>query len=327
MRFKALPAIAFLALASIASADHFQFVVAGDGRADPNAKPPRAEDKNGVNTLITSEMAQAVLNEHAKFLLWTGDLVLGTRSDSKQFETMLLTWRGLMEPLYRKHVPVLACRGNHESGSPDSVAVWNKVFSGKYAMPNNGPATEKNLSFYYTYGPVLAVGLDEYTVDPKSIAVDVPWLQSVIKAHPKPFVFSFGHEPAFMDGAHKDLLDNDVPKRDALWETLVDSGSRVFFAGHDHLYDHMTVVRRGDNPGPVLHQLVAGTAGAPFYKAGEYVGANSDWQLTRVKNIVNTYGYLLVDINGSTATITFKGRVSPGKYEAMDSFSFSVSPK
>jgi hypothetical protein len=31
-----------------------------------------------------------------------------------------------------------------------------------------------------------------------------------------------------------------------------------------------------------------------------------------------------VDINGSDATITFKGRVAPGKYEPMDSFSFSV---
>src|SRR5579862_9187203 len=165
MRFTVLPTLAILALAAFATADHFQFIVAGDGRADPGAKPPRAEDKNGVNIVITAEMAQAVLAEHAKFLLWTGDLVLGARGDANQFETMLLTWRGLMEPLYARHIPVLACRGNHESGSADGVAVWDKVFSGRYAMPNNGPATEKNLSFYYTYGPVLTVGLDEYVVD------------------------------------------------------------------------------------------------------------------------------------------------------------------
>ena len=326
MRFRAASVIAILALAAIGSADHFQFVVAGDGRADPNAKPPRTEDKNGVNTVITSEMAQAVLAEHAKFLLWTGDLVLGARTGT-EYKSMLLGWRDLMQPLYRKRIPVLACRGNHESGSADNIAAWNAVFSGRYAMPNNGPATEKNLSFYYTYGPVLAIGLDEYTVDPKSIAVDVPWLKSVVKAHAKPFVFTFGHEPAFMDGAHKDLLDNDVEKRDAFWEALITCGSRVFFCGHDHLYDHMAIKRKGDKPGPVIHQLVAGTAGAPFYRTGEYTGANSYWQLTRVKNIVNTYGYILVDINGSTATITFKGRVAPGKYEAMDSFSFNLWPK
>ena len=180
MRFTALPVLALLALATLASADHFQFVVAGDGRSDPGAKPPRPEDKNGVNTVITGEMAQAVIAEHAKFLLWTGDLVLGAPGDSAKFEKMLLQWRSLMEPLYRKHIPVLACRGNHESGSADGVAVWNKVFSGKYAMPSNGPTTEKNLSFYHTLGPVLAVGLDEYTVDPNSIAVNVPWLRSVM---------------------------------------------------------------------------------------------------------------------------------------------------
>jgi hypothetical protein len=327
MRLKALPVLAVLALAAFAGADRFRFVVAGDGRADPGAKPPRAEDKNGVNTLITGEKAQAVLTEHAKFLLWTGDLVLGARGDAKQFETMLMTWRGIMEPLYKKHIPVLACRGNHESGSADGIAVWNKVFSGQYAMPNNGPAAEKNLTFYYTYGPVLAVGMDQYVVEPKNIAVDVPWLQSVIKAHRKPFVFTFGHEPAFMDGAHKDLLDNDVAKRDAFWETLVGAGSRVYFCGHDHIYDHMTVTRKGDKPGPVIHQMVAGTAGAPFYPEGEYKGANSYWDISRVRNITNTYGYLLVDIDGTKATVAFKGRVAPGKYQVMDSFSFDLKKR
>ncbi|HLK16633.1 MAG TPA: metallophosphoesterase [Fimbriimonadaceae bacterium] len=326
MRLRALGFLA-LFLSSLAPADHFQFVVAGDGRADPGAKPPRAEDKNGVNTVITGEMAQAVLKEHAKFLLWTGDLVLGSRGDSAQFETMLLTWRGIMEPLYKRHIPVLACRGNHESGSPDGIAVWNRVFSGKYAMPGNGPTGEKNLTFYYTYGPVLAVGMDQYVVEPRNIAMNVPWLQSVIKAHPKPFIFTFGHEPAFMDGAHKDLLDNDVEKRDAFWETLIGCGARVYFCGHDHLYDHMAVVRDDVKRGPEIHQFVAGTAGAPFYPKGEYKGANSVWKLTRMKNITNTYGYLLVDINGSKATITFKGRVGPGKYEPMDSFSFILKPK
>lgn len=326
MRVRAFTVLLAIAAAALASADHFQFIVAGDGRSDPGAHPPRPEDKNGINTKITAEMAQAVLDEHAKFLLWTGDLVLGSRGDAKQFETMLLDWRGIMEPLYKRHIPVLACRGNHESSSADNVAAWNRVFSGKYAMPNNGPETEKNLTFYYKFGPVLAIGLDEYVVDPKSIAVDVPWLKGVLAKNRKPFTFAFGHEPAFMDGAHKDLLDNDVEKRDSLWETLIGCGSRVFFAGHDHLYDHMTVVRQGETPGPVMHQIVAGTAGAPFYKTGDYAGANSNWLLTRVKNIPSTYGYVLVDINGNTATITFKGRVAPGKYKSMDSFSYTVTP-
>jgi hypothetical protein len=34
-----------------------------------------------------------------------------------------------------------------------------------------------------------------------------------------------------------------------------------------------------------------------------------------------------VEIDGDKATITFKGRVAPGKYAAMDSWSYSTKPE
>ena len=117
-------------------------------------------------------------------------------------------------------------------------------------------------------------------------------------------------------------MDADPVKRNAFWGSLINAGCRVFFCGHDHLYDHMLVTKAGSNPGPELHQIVAGTAGAPFYKQGDYTGKNEGWNLKRLKHIDNTYGYLVVEIDGLKATITFKGRTAPGKYEAMDSFTF-----
>jgi hypothetical protein len=294
--------------------------VAGDGRSDPRAHRP--EDENGVNKLITGEMCQAVLDEKAKFLMWTGDLVIGYEKDPEKFKSELMTWRSIMEPLYARHIPVLACRGNHDAGSTESWAMWNKVFAGKYAMPQNGPATEKGMTFFYKRGPVLAIGLDQYTE--KGEAVNQEWLDEILSKNKKPFTFAMGHEPAFMDGTHKDTMDASPEKRDAMWESLIKSGERVFFCGHDHLYDHMVVTRDGSDPGPEMHQIVAGTAGAPFYKQGDYTGNNTHWKLRRVKHIDNTYGYILVEIDGNTATITFKGRVAPGKYEPMDSFSYKV---
>jgi DNA repair exonuclease SbcCD nuclease subunit len=290
------------------------FVVAGDGRSDPKAKRP--EDKDGVNALIT----HAVVSEKAKFLMWTGDLVYGYTKTADEFETMLKTWRNLMKPVYDKKIPVLACRGNHEAGAKDSEAIWNKVFSGSYSMPGNGPKTEKNLSYFYGKGDVLAIGLDQYTFGNEE--VNQPWLNQVLAVHKKPFIFAMGHEPAFMDGSHKDTMDIDPAKRDAFWGSLITAGARVFFCGHDHLYDHMMVTKMGDTPGPEVHQFVAGTAGAPFYKQGDYSGNNVGWILKRLKHIDNTYGYLVVTIEGKKATITFKGRTAPGKYKEMDTFSY-----
>ncbi len=310
-----------MALVTVASAGaHWRFVVAGDGRADPKAARP--EDKNGVNTVITTEIAQAVIAEKAKFLCWTGDLALGDK-DAAKFEEQLMTWRGIMQPLYDLKIPVLACRGNHEAGSADSVAVWNKVFSGPYATPNNGPEAEKNLTYYYGKGSVLVLGLDQYLIGKEQM--DQAWIDHVFQRFPKPFIFAFGHEPAFMDGSHKDNLDAHPADRDAFWNSLIKVGSRIAFMGHDHLYDHMIVTRDGADPGPEMHQIVAGTAGAPFYKQGDYTGDNTGWKLRRAKHIDSTYGYLVVEINGKRATVTFKGRLSPGRYVPMDSVSYTVN--
>ncbi|MBS1721610.1 MAG: metallophosphoesterase [Armatimonadetes bacterium] len=310
-----------LAATSMARDPKWCFVVAGDGRADSRTK--RAEDKDGINTLITAEIGKAVVKEKAKFLMWTGDLCLGYTKTPEEFETMLTTWRGLMEPLYSRNIPVLACRGNHEAGAADSANVWRKVFSGPYQMPQNGPDSESDLSWFYGKGDVLAIGLDQYTTGQEMVHQD--WLDGVLKRYPKKFVFCMGHEPAFMDGAHKDTMDAHPEARDIFWNALINAGSRVFFAGHDHLYDHMVIRRDGPDKGPEMHQIVAGTSGAPFYKSGIYAGKNQGWVLERRKAIENTYGYLVVTIDGRRATVTFKGRKSPGVYEAMDTFSY-VSP-
>ncbi len=326
MRFHRLSALAIVVgLAAFGMADRFRFVVAGDGRSDPSAKPLRTEDVDGINTLITGEIANAVVNEKARFLLWTGDLVLGNRNSEAEHEKQLRHWVQIMAPVYAKHIPVLACRGNHEANSKETVSAWNRVFTGPMAMPQNGPAEAKNLTFYYESGPVIAIGLDEYATGYETVSQG--WLDDVLKTHPHPFVFAFGHEPTFQDGSHKDTMDADPKGRDVLWESLIRAGSRVFFAGHDHLYDHMVVTRAGSNPGPEMHQIVAGTSGAPFYKQGEYAGKNDGWNLKRVSHFDQTYGYLVVDINGNTATVTFKGRKSPGVYVAMDSFKFTVARK
>lgn len=308
-----------LAVPISTEAQSWKFVVAGDGRSDP--RNARAEDKNGINVKITTEVAHAVLQEKAKFLLWTGDLALGSKEPAV-FETQLRTWRSIMQPLYSAKIPVLAVRGNHEMTCGESEKIWNRVFSGPYSMPRNGPFDQRNLSFYFGKGPVLAIGLDQYKLGKEM--VDQDWLDSILAKYKKPFIFAFGHEQAFMDGTHKDTLDANPDRRDAFWESLIKAGSRVYFAGHDHLYDHMIVHRLGSDPGPEMHQMVAGTAGAPFYDQGDYAGNNANWVLKRVKHIDRTYGYIVVEVDGNRCTVTFKGRTAAGKYVPMDSFTITA---
>ncbi|HET6644243.1 MAG TPA: metallophosphoesterase [Fimbriimonadales bacterium] len=314
-----------IAIAALFAAQVFAqkwcFVVAGDGRAD--MKNVRPADKNGMNVEIGREIAHAVVAEHAKFMAWTGDTVSGYVDDPAVFESQLRDWVQVMKPIYDAGIPVLPCRGNHEAGATDSANVWRKVFSGPYGVPQNGPQEEIGLTYFYGKGDVLMIGLDQYGANKEE--VNQPWLDDVLARYPKRFIFAFGHEPAFMDGAHKDTLDANPVARDAFWNSLIAAGSRVYFGGHDHLYDHMIITRAEAPHGPVMHQVTAGTAGAPFYDRGEYAGNNPGWILKRAKSIEKTYGYLVVTIDGRKATITFKGRVAPGKYKPMETFSYTTS--
>jgi len=315
--------------------ESLSLVVAGDGSAEypwAPAEKKRYEDSEGINKKITAEIAQAVLREKAQMLLWTGDLVNVNEENPETFKRELLAWRNIMQPLYDHGVIVLPVRGNHEvtyytehgplegTPIPESAKIWNEVFSGQYALPSNGPDTEKNLSFYCIRDSVLAIGLDQYQ---NQHAVNRVWLNEVLENYKRPFIFAYGHEPAFMAGCHRDNLSVNPAERDLMWESLIQAGARVYFCGHDHFYDHMKIVRSSGDPGPEMHQITAGTAGAPFYEAEDYV-ESPGWKLMRVARR-KTYGYILITIDKEGATIAFKERVSPGQYKVMDAFSYIAS--
>jgi hypothetical protein len=316
-------ALGLLTCAAFGFGQHVRIIVSGDGRS-AGVPSKRAEDQDGLNVPLNEELASAVLKEKAQALLFSGDLVYGHATDKAALVKMLMRWRSIYEKDYAAGVVMLPCRGNHDAGEAGATedAAWNEVFSGKYALPQNGPAKEKNLTFYKTIGDVLIIGLDQFTAWPDHVAVDQAWLDRILKTQKKPFILPFAHKMAFMAGHHDDGMDTEPALRDKFWNSLIASGCRVFLCGHDHDYDHMAVVAK--TGGPEMHQFVAGTAGAPFVKAGGYEGNNTSWTLRRVKNLQQRAGYLVIDINGKTAKFTFKARNDAGAYEPFDTWSYSV---
>jgi hypothetical protein len=319
-----ISAISTLALASFGFGQHVRFIVSGDGRSAGKVSK-RPEDVDGLNVKLNEELSEQVLKEKAQALLFTGDLVYG-HADRAGLVKMLMHWRSIYEKDYAAGVVVLPCRGNHDAGDAgaDEDAAWNEVFSGKYALPQDGPAHEKNLTFTKSIGNVLFVGLDQFTAIPDKVAIDQKWFDQVLDQNKKPFVFPFAHKMAFMDGHHVDGMDSEPALRDEFWQSLIKHKVRVFLCGHDHAYDHMKVVHGGAVPGLEVHQFTAGTAGAPFVKLDGYEGKNTVWKLTRVKSLTDHAGYLLVDVVGKKATITYKARNDQGQYEAYDTWSYQV---
>lgn len=316
IRLAAAIGVLFTAVAW-APADSWKFIVTGDDRSGSR----RPEDHNGVNTMILGELANAFMAEKPKFVLFSGDLIAGPRTDA-EMESQLRTWLETMKPVYDAGIKVYNIRGNHEMHVPHPELVWKKMFVGKYAMPQDGPKGEEGMTFTVHYRNALIVGLDEFQSD--EINVNMNWLDKVLKAKREPHLFIFSHKMAFRSGNHDDGLETNPPLRDALVKKLVAAGERVAFFGHDHLYDHRSVTAPGEPDSRALHQFVVGTAGAPLVKGNTQPGENGNWLVKKFSHIEGKYGYAVVEIDGKKVTITFKARSATGVYEPADWYSYSL---
>ena len=351
LRRKALIGL-FALSAGMCFACHAQplvIVVAGDGRAEYSWKlPHRSCDEWGnnnawgINKWVTTAIANAVVKEDPtpSILLWTGDIVNVNDANKDTLEQGLTEWRNIMKPVYEKNnksIQVWPVRGNHEvyryldgkyDGDliKDSPDVWKKIFP---ELRQKDAKSDDGLSFYSAQDSVLIVGLDEYAgaatnVFERRHKVDLTWLSQVLQRNKRPFTVVFGHEAAFMAGHHTDddTLAADANARDLFLQSLIDAKA-IYFCGHDHFYDRMGIARSSSKPGspPSILQITAGTAGAPFYPAGQYAGS-AVWREDRAAHFDNVYGYILIKVDGNKAVITFKG-AAPSAFNGTDEVTFT----
>ncbi|MBI4976820.1 MAG: metallophosphatase family protein [Spirochaetes bacterium] len=301
--------------------DILTFVVAGDSRGSDN----------GINRMVLSELRDAVLKEKAELVIFPGDLVTGP----KDYATMMAyfsNWASeFMLPLKNAGIPVYAVRGNHDLVSSGSnAAAWNDTFSGDFAMPQNGPEKERNLTYAVSRKNALFIGLDVYITGRTGIA-DVAWMQSVLATNTLPHVFAFTHVPLYPlsgKGAHadgyaysKDIKGARVPERDAFVYALSAAGSYAYFCGHDHWFDAGSITLTN---GREFYQMLSGGAGAPIRK---WEGSN--YAEPAMKNITHfdDFGYLVVVITGDDVAMTAKRRSAANTFDEIATVRYTAAKK
>lgn len=291
----------------------WKFIVSGDSRGDGTP----------INETILAEIAAEVVAQGAEFVLVPGDLVSGGVSQTA-LEADLLDWRDLMQPVYDAGIGVYPVRGNHDLGSPSGTTAWNNVFSGVYALPDNGPPGEQNLTFFVKHDNVLVLCLDQY-ISGQTHRVNQAWVDEQLTRSECLHVFAQGHEPAFK-AQHADCMDDYPTDRDEFWTSLHDAAGRSYFCGHDHFYDHARANDGDGNPDDDLHQFIVGTAGAPLRDwSPPYDGSNGAMTVEQVHH-AKEFGYLVVEIDGAAVTMTWMERTSPGTYEAAETWSYTAGP-
>jgi len=110
-----------------------------------------------------------------------------------------------------------------------------------------------------TEGTGTDISKDDTAADGDVVEALRTWLTNDLAANTKPFVFVFGHEPAFPENRHVgDSLDAHEANRDAFWQVLEDEDVQAFFVGHTHYYSS----HQGDKNGiGDVWQFDAGNAG------------------------------------------------------------------
>ncbi len=332
--------LACIAAVSVAHADeHWRFAMTCDSRGTGT----------GINEPVLSELAGEIARSGVDFFIYPGDLVYGARIPADLFESQLWDWVSALSPVYEAGIPVYVCRGNHEVGdmwdaAPDDAPDpcdnygirWLRVFGDsrhlELMLPDHSPPGAEHMTYSVVHKNALIVSLDQYGGRDYWLAhsVNQAWLDLELERNTKPHVFVFGHEPAFRT-FHPDCLDAHPAGRDALWNSIARAGGRTYFCGHDHYYDHAVVDDGDGDPDNDVHQLIAATAGAPFYDwSPPYVGDNGDF-IVRQLHHIQRYGYILVDVDGLDVTLTWMERRDndmsvPGVYRAAEVWSYTVKP-
>ncbi len=332
--------LAAITVTTPAAATPWSFAVVGDQRDNDGIV--------GINTAVVQAMAQDIaLNRGVSLVLCGGDQIHGrTSSTQATLPTMYQNWRNAMAPILNICYPV---RGNHETygeiSTPYYPFYWDTCIAQVLTqIPQNGPAEEKGMTFYFSNVNAFFIGMDEFMPDYEN-RLNQDWLDEQLAANILPHVFVYGHLPAV-------AVDDDLSsmayyplQRDAFWESLGIGGCQVYLCGHSHLYNRATVTITdvNGNTTPPITQLIAGGGGGSFSswdrnyypyqpQGGQPIPPPPESVTATLGNhLENQFGYAVVTVNDNQVSITYYTSVPTNgvinSWVPYETFGYTVTSK
>jgi hypothetical protein len=264
----------------------YSFAFMGCNRVFKADKSPDNPSTANLAQLERSFTDIAALKPRPKFVVFTGDLVLGLTPDLNELRHELESW----VDVYRNsdlgrdpQIRLIALPGNHESlfgekgsqvSNPGAEAVWLSVMQ-PFIAGNNGPPAggpdnlqtdQSQLTYSFNFRDSHFVLIN---TDPFGAVATVPinWLhQDLTTAAEDPHLkrtFVMAHKQAFTpaDATSEQALDSNPDLRNQFWDELINDGVGYYFVAHAHLWDLTTPV----SPISLLQhtvQVIAGNGGS-----------------------------------------------------------------
>ncbi len=248
-KFNFLMAVLFFVIltAGAAFGEEFKFVSMADSRS--NGEPI------GINKPILDKIVANTLGDEPEFVLFQGDMVLGSKKDLNLFKKQLDNFRAAMKPLTDR-VPVYFSFGNHECTTQAHVDILKKTFNNLATV--NGKYNKLAYSFDHKGSHFICLATNLPDENNNLTNEQLSWLEGDLKmSMSADHVFVFGHSPAYPVGGHiGSSLDKYPGQRDKFWTLLNKYRVDAYFCGHEHLFDRQKINN--------VFQIINGSCGAPI---------------------------------------------------------------
>jgi lysophospholipase L1-like esterase len=273
-----------------------------------------------VNTNVLRAVAMAVTGDRPEFVIFAGDFVYGSNSPScTNLDAQYAAWSNAFSPVYAANIPVYTLRGNSDIRGDQDGSIYLSRFGP--SLPANGPAGEEGLTYSFSCGNSFFICLDQYK---NPHMVNQSWLSSQLAAiaasNRLAHIFTFGHEPA-VQAVQPDCLAYENAARDNFLKSISEAGCRLYFCGHDHLYNRARLFPRN---GASMTQVIAGNCGAPLMTWDGTYGRDYGEQnmASNCYYSAFTNGYVLVTISNYNVTMEWKGSGNLTHWQTYDRYAF-----
>ncbi len=223
----------------------FKMIVLGDNRPGQDTAPTQPQ--------VFSEIIDLVTAEDPDIVVMTGDYVYSLTSDDKANENIWEHFTNITDRLGH-YVPIYGVIGNHDIRTPTGVRN-DKYFLEAFEMPDE-PKTYGSFDFAGVHFILLDTEQEAY--EGRIAGPQWDWLVNDLTQATEEMKFVFAHRPLYPLRHIGSALDVNKDERADLQQLLEDTNVTAFFAGHDHLYNRLTV-------NGVVH-IITGGAGAPPYE-------------------------------------------------------------
>ncbi len=224
--------------------EEFRLVALGDNRPSSSDAP--------IQPAMFSQIADMVVQEEPHMVVMTGDYVLSVTTDDTANREAWAPFMAIVDRIGH-YAPVYAVLGNHDTGSSTGTRRLQYFFDTFELFDE--PATYS--SFDYAGVHFVLLDSEELGKEGRITGAQYEWLVEDLAATDAYAKFVFVHRPLYPLSHVGSALDVNVTERDRLQHLFEEENVTLVVAGHDHLYDRMTV-------NSVIY-VITGGAGAPLY--------------------------------------------------------------